>query len=315
MNLIKESTTPSAHEEPDHHHGSIHRKLRLANFDGSFLPSARPERTPVVPYYKNREYLFGGWLDSSIWRSAVIEAMGIACLIYTAGQISATLASYEITQVGGYVGILSAVLLSLYIYATAPVSGGHINPMITFSSVLVGRCPLSRGVLYMLAHLAGASIAGGLLTGVWGRSKSLSLRGGGCYYDMSQISTGQVFLNEFFASFILLFLAYGVALDPRQPMVYGQRLGPLLVGLSLGLTSFATSGIAPGYPGPQLNPAVCFAFGVARRDLSGQWIWWFASAAASVLLVVMFAIAPLPQGLKDSTDAITAEQEVRQTVV
>lgn len=65
----------------------------------------------------------------------------------------------------------------------------------------------------------------------------------------------------------MLFLAYGVGLDPRQALLFGPRLGPLLVGMSLGLVSFASTGMAPGYTGAQMNPARCFAFGIARRDL------------------------------------------------
>lgn len=95
------------------------------------------------------------------------------------------------------------------------------------------------------------------------------VHGGGCFYDSTTILLGEVFLNEVFASLVLLFLSYGVGLDPRQAVVFGPRLGPLLVGSSLGILSFATSGIAPGYAGAQMNPARCFAFGVARRDMSG----------------------------------------------
>lgn len=41
--------------------------------------------------------------------------------------------------------VSNTVLLALFIYASAPASGGHLNPMITFSAVLVGICPLPRG--------------------------------------------------------------------------------------------------------------------------------------------------------------------------
>lgn len=139
-----------------------------------------------------------------------------------------------------------------------------------------------------------------------------SVYGGGCFYDTNAISTGQVFLNEVFASFTVLFLAYGVGLDPRQALLFGPRLGPLLVGSSVGLVSFATSGIVPGYAGAQLNPARCFAFGIARRDLSSmfiltlltfiisrlindrkdQWIWWFGPAIAGLLLAVIYNAIP-----------------------
>lgn len=97
-----------------------------------------------------------------------------------------------------------------------------------------------------------------------------SYYGGGCFYDTTYISEGQVFLNEIFGSWTLLFLAFGLGLDPRQALLYGPRLGPMLVGLSLGLLTFATSGAVPGYAGAQMHPGRCFAFGVAKRDMSGM---------------------------------------------
>lgn len=97
---------------------------------------------------------------------------------------------------------------------------------------------------------------------------AISLQGGGCWYDPSQASPGQIYLNEVFSSFVLLFLSFGVGLDPRQAALFGPRMGPLLVGASLGLVTFSSSGIIPGYAGAQMNPSRCLAFGIARRNMS-----------------------------------------------
>ncbi len=96
------------------------------------------------------------------------------------------------------------------------------------------------------------------------------MQGGGCFWDAAEATSGQVFLNEVFASFTMLYLAFGVGLDPRQAILFGPKLGPILVGVALGIMSFASSGTIPGYTGAQMNPARCFAFGVARRSLSGM---------------------------------------------
>ncbi|KAG8419835.1 hypothetical protein J3458_004669 [Metarhizium acridum] len=151
---------------------------------------------------------------------------------------------------------------------------------------------MTVGVLYLCAQLLGASLAGGILTGVWGEEKAAGIHGRGCFFTPSVTSAGQVFLNEAAASFVVLYLAYGVGLDPRQAILFGPRLGPLLVGASLGLVSFASSGIAEGYGGAQANPARCFAAAIARKDMSYQWIWWFGQAAAAVLLAVFYNAIP-----------------------
>lgn len=120
-----------------------------------------------------------------------------------------------------------------------------------------------------------------------------SVQGGGCYYDASKATAGQVFLNEWFGSLAYLFISYGVSIDPSQARLFGPRLSPLLAGGCLGLVTFATSNILPGYAGAQANPARCFGFGIARKDMSDQWIWWFAPAVAALMVAGLFNLAPL----------------------
>ena len=62
------------------------------------------------------------------------------------------------------------------------------------------------------------------------------------------------------------FLSFGVGLDPRQVALFGPKLGPLLVGCILGIVSFASVGLAEGYPGLGANPARCFSYAVARGN-------------------------------------------------
>ena len=47
----------------------------------------------------------------------------------------------------------------------------------------------------------------------------------------------------------LIFIAFGVGLDPRQAKVFGPALAPILVGLSLGFGTLASSLVKPGYTG------------------------------------------------------------------
>lgn len=55
-------------------------------------------------------------------------------------------------------------------------------------------------------------------------------------------------------------------MDPRQGLLFGPKFGPFLTACVLGLMTFASVGLAPGYPGAGMNPARCFAFAVARGE-------------------------------------------------
>jgi glycerol uptake facilitator-like aquaporin len=81
---------------------------------------------------------------------------------------------YQTNQLAAYIGIYTSLLLATSIYATAPASGGHLNPMITFASMICGLCPAPRAVLYMIAQLTGGALAGGTLRGSWGTERAVS---------------------------------------------------------------------------------------------------------------------------------------------
>ena len=59
------------------------------------------------------------------------------------------------------------------VYATANVSGGHVNPAVTLANCLTGHTSWGRGGLYMVAQLLGAIFGalievGTCLTVPWG---------------------------------------------------------------------------------------------------------------------------------------------------
>jgi len=130
-----------------------------------------------------------------------------------------------------------------------------------------GICPFARGILYLVGQTAGAALAGGLILGSWGEERTMRLNGGGCFFDPAEIGAGRVFLTEVYSSFTLVFLSFGVGLDPRQAVQFGTKFSPLLVGLTLGLIGYATTGIAEGWTGAGMNPARCFGVGVSRGNM------------------------------------------------
>jgi len=60
------------------------------------------------------------------------------------------------------------------------------------------------GILYMLGQLLGSAIAGGVLRGSFGRERSITYHGGGCFRDAGSVSVGQAFLIEVFSVFAFL---------------------------------------------------------------------------------------------------------------
>ncbi|KAF8848050.1 aquaporin-like protein [Acephala macrosclerotiorum] len=265
-------------------------------FPGSFASDLRRD---YQKYAESRawrsvlhSYFTDGWQDISIWKSAFIEFVGSTAMCYLSGMIHTTIGSFDTKAGAAYAGVTNLILISLFIFAMAPSSGGHVNPLITFTTVTTGLTGFSRGVLYVIAQTIGAALAGCLIRGSFGRDLTKLYQGGGCQFDPSLINVGQAFLIEAVLSFVLVFLAFGVGLDPRCGAMFGPVVGPLLVGTSLGLASFSSIGLANGYPGVGMNPARCFAFSVARRDFHDQWIWWVGPLTGALVQTAVYHIAP-----------------------
>jgi hypothetical protein len=71
----------------------------------------------------------------------------------------------------------------------------------------------------------------------------------GCTVDPTQVSPGQLFVLEYMFSLGLIFLAFGVGLDPRQAKVIGPALSLILVGMVVGFSTLASAAAKPGYTG------------------------------------------------------------------
>lgn len=97
-----------------------------------------------------------------------IEFIGETALCYLSGMIDIVIGNFHTTQPAAYVGITNVFLISLFIFAMAPASGGHVNPVITFATMTAGLTGFSRGIPYLIAQTAGAASAGALIRGSLG---------------------------------------------------------------------------------------------------------------------------------------------------
>jgi glycerol uptake facilitator-like aquaporin len=186
-------------------------------------------------------------------------------------------------------GVSNVILLSLFIFAFSPVSGGHLNPNITIATFFARLTSLPRMVLYVAFQTVGAILAGLLIRATYG---SRDFVAGGCAIDTTLVPVGDAFALEFICDLALLFMSFGVGLDPRQRQVFGPALGPILVGLVLGILSFGTSFTRRGYNGVSANPARCLGVFVGSRFPRYHWIHWVGAILADIVHGVVYFVAP-----------------------
>jgi glycerol uptake facilitator-like aquaporin len=113
---------------------------------------------------------------------------------------------------------------------------------------------------------------------------------------------------EFICDLALLFMSFGVGLDPRQKQVFGPALGPIFVGFVLGIVSFGTSFTRRGYNGVSANPARCFGVFVGSRFPGYHWIHWIGAITADIVHGLVYFLVPPWQYSKSPTSNIVSTQ-------
>jgi len=230
------------------------------------------------------------------YRSGLIELVGSIQFVLGSCLIVNGTSRSGFQFPGLFNAILHVFLFMFMVSATAPGSGGHLNPMITMACVFARVMPISRAIVYIICQVVGATIAGFLARLMLGEETAISIGIGQCgigtYGD--QYGDGAVFLVEFAFSFMLLFVIFNMVIDTKQNSVAGPIGGPLIVAFIFCFLFTVSGLISPGegYGGAAMNPARCLGPAIAMGDLSDQWVFWIPAICAAVLNGALFILVP-----------------------
>jgi len=193
-------------------------------------------------------------LEPGWGRQAFAEFLGVTLFILFASGSVAVTAGFEpgvallIRSLA--TGLALAVLVSVFL----PISGGHLNPAVTFGVLVVRQIRVSKAVLFIVAQLLG-SIVGALLVVAFFPSILSSLPELGAP-DLAPVisgpaNIGQGIFIEFVITFVLVFVVFATAVDPRGAAKQFAGLG---IGLAVTLGWF----LAGDLTGAAMNPARWF---------------------------------------------------------
>ncbi|KAJ5150084.1 hypothetical protein N7448_001662 [Penicillium atrosanguineum] len=265
------------------------------------------EKAPdAAPLMTAREGLsLQGFLNLDYWKFGLIEGIGKSSTmlnVFVSSWLAIRPNSASVVPTGpagvfataNFLGPLIGgfgnwVFLTLFIFSFSNVSGSHLNPTITMATFFARLISLPRMVIYIFSQTAGGTIAGLMLRAAYGTRDFTT---GGCFVDTSLVPVDDAFLLEFVFCLLLIFLSFGVGLDPRQSTVYGPALSPFLVGMVLFGVSLGSSFTRIGYAGASANPARCFGVYVATSFPSYHWIHWVGPLAASIGHGIVYLVVP-----------------------
>jgi len=93
---------------------------------------------------------------------------------------------------------------------------------------------------------------------------------------------------------MLLFVLYGMVIDPRQNETAGPIFGPLVVSFIFCFLFTVSGLIRPqsGYGGAAMNPARCLGPAVAIGNYNYIWVFWVPGLFAAMAHGILYILVP-----------------------
>ncbi|XP_042440553.1 aquaporin TIP1-1-like [Zingiber officinale] len=139
------------------------------------------------------------------------------------------------------------------------VSGGHVNPAVTFGALIGGHITLPRSILYCIAQLLGSSAACAVL------GYSIGGLDAATFALAAGVSPLRALVLEAAMTFGLVYTVYATAADAKR-----GAIGPLAIGLVVGANILAGG----AFDGAAMNPALAFGPALVRWAWKDHGVYW-----------------------------------------
>jgi MIP family channel proteins len=211
------------------------------------------------------------------WRHFAAEFIGTFALVFVGGGAIITSPLLAVQAAVVNIAFAHGLILALMVTATMRVSG-HLNPAVTMGFLVTRRIEPMMAVVYWIAQLTGAIVAAYLLKALYPPAIVAVTRLGGQSIS-ADINMLQAISLEAIATFFLVFVVFGTAVDPRAPKVGG---------FAIGLT--VTAGILAIGPltGGSMNPARSFGPAVVTHIFEGQTAYWIGPLLGGIVAALLY---------------------------
>jgi aquaporin TIP len=210
------------------------------------------------------------------WRHFVAEFIGTFALVFIG---SGAIMAGAIPGFGGLINIAMAhgLILALLVTATMNVSG-HLNPAVTAGFLVTKRIDALMAVVHWVAQFTGAIIAAYALKLLFPSEVQAITRLGG-QSIASNVTLLQAVILEAIATFFLVFVVFGTAVDPRAP-----KVGGFAIGLTIAADILAIGPLT----GASMNPARSFGPAVVTGIFEGQTAYWVGPLVGGIAAALLY---------------------------
>ncbi|KAJ8620813.1 hypothetical protein MRB53_029342 [Persea americana] len=158
----------------------------------------------------------------------------------------------------------------------ANISGGHVNPAVTFGAFMGGNISLLRGILYWIAQLLGSTVACLLLKFSTGGLKTAA------FSLSSGVSVWNALVFEIVMTFGLVYTVYATAIDPKKGNL--GVIAPIAIGFIVGANILAGG----AFDGASMNPAVSFGPALVSWTWTHHWVYWVGPLIGGGIAAIVY---------------------------
>ncbi len=218
------------------------------------------------------------------WRATFAEFLAVTMFVFLgAGSVVVTggLTSGELDAPRLFsIALAHGFAIAFLAYATANISGGHINPAVTFAALVTNKISAARGLMYVGAQISGAIIGALLLLAAIPDAGDTNL---GAHALGADVSVGMGLIMEIILTFVLVFVIFGTAVDPGG-------VGPL-APLAIGLAVLVGHLVAVPITGASMNPARTIGPALIAGEWANHWIYWIGPLVGGGLAGLTYKFA------------------------
>eukprot|EP01116_Phalansterium_solitarium_P009617 TRINITY_DN2385_c0_g2_i2.p1 TRINITY_DN2385_c0_g2~~TRINITY_DN2385_c0_g2_i2.p1 ORF type:complete len:321 (-),score=14.98 TRINITY_DN2385_c0_g2_i2:390-1301(-) len=174
--------------------------------------------------------------------------------------------------------------IMVMIYTVGEVSGGHMNPAVTWGLLITDRISIKRCLVYVGAQIFGAVIGSAILYGLLPEGMRFAL---GCHAVNPNLTGLQGVGCEIIFTFIFILVVFSTAISPfvgKHAPLSGDNYGPgKLTPFAIGMTIMVLHCIGIPLTGASMNPARSFGPALVRGCWANHWVYWIGPLVGSTL--------------------------------
>lgn len=197
--------------------------------------------------------------------------LGVGSIVASSGQLGVALAH----------GVGMAIIVSM----TMSISGGHINPAVTFGVWIANRMDGRTAGQYVLAQVLGAVSGAALVKAVLPRV-AVGMALVGTPRLASEVTFMQGVWIEALLTFFLVSAVFGTAVSSEAPKI---------AGFGIGLAIFVDALVGGGLTGAMMNPARAIGPALIAWQWNAHAVYWIGPLIGGGVAGALWKAVLLPR--------------------